>query len=445
MNINNSFKVAGLGYDLSTVKKITKKCIFRFKNHYEIIQLHSLRIPDVNIIFELPWIEKHCLINYHDSKKITFSSRYCTQHCNVGKRNRKIKNKKKYNKISTKGKEPYEELSVTKKEINPKSKYSFESDSDMNSDEEVTIRGRRTRVKTCNEIEEINDLKNFCIINYDSDVNDSFMFDSNDEIYEFSDSNNINLDELNKICKIDVLSNNVTKNYNYNDYLNKDENKKYISKKCSLKNLCCIYNCLNISNFENELNQKIIGIPLIYKNYAVVFNERNCDVLPPHCEYYCEIRLKDNSNLFYGPIYPLTEVERDELKKYIKENLEKGFIRKSTSPAGAPILFVKKDGSLRLSVNYRKLNEMTIRNSCPLPLISKLLDRVKVISFGLKNTPVTFQHFINDVLSDYLDDFVILYIDDILIYSNGLEEHHIHVKKDLKKLLENNLYVKFEK
>ena len=65
--------------------------------------------------------------------------------------------------------------------------------------------------------------------------------------------------------------------------------------------------------------------------------------------------------------------------------------------------------------------------------------------FGLKNAPATFQHFINDVLSDYLDDFVISYIDDILIYSKSLEEHHIHVKNFLKKLLENNLYVKLEK
>ena len=76
---------------------------------------------------------------------------------------------------------------------NNKRKYSFESDSDMDSDEEITIRGRLTRIKTCSEKEKLNDLKNFCIINYDSDVNDSFMFD-NDEIYEFSDSNNINLD-----------------------------------------------------------------------------------------------------------------------------------------------------------------------------------------------------------------------------------------------------------
>jgi len=94
------------------------------------------------------------------------------------------------------------------------------------------------------------------------------MFDNDDEIYEFSNSDNINLDELNKICKIDVLCKNVTKNCNHNDNFNKDKNKKYISKKCSVKNLCYICNCLKISNFENKLKQKIIGIPPIYNNYA---------------------------------------------------------------------------------------------------------------------------------------------------------------------------------
>jgi len=109
-----------------------------------------------------------------------------------------------------------------------------------------------------------------------------------------------------------------------------------------------------------------------------VFNEKNCSVLPPHRVYDCEINLKDNSSLFYGPLYPLTELEWEELKKQLKELLDKRFIRKSTSPAGAPVLFVKKkDGSLRLVIDYRKLNDMTIRKSYPLPLISDLPDRVK--------------------------------------------------------------------
>ena len=181
----------------------------------------------------------------------------------------------------------------------------------------------------------------------------------------------------------------------------------------------------------------------------------------------------------------MTKLEREELKKQLKELLDKGFIRKSTSPAGAPVLFVrKKDGTLLLAIDYRKLNEITIPNSYPLPLISEPLDRVKgakvftkldlksaysqvrikegdeyntafrtryghfefiVMPFGLKNAHATFQHFINDVLSDYLDGFVISYIDDILIFSNNIEEHHIQVKKVLKRLLENDLVVKLEK
>jgi len=87
--------------------------------------------------------------------------------------------------------------------------------------------------------------------------------------------------------------------------------------------LCNICKYLYIINIEYDLNQKTIGVPPIYKDFIEVFNERNCNILPPHREYNCEIKLKDNSNLSYGPIYPLTEAERDELKKYIKENLEK--------------------------------------------------------------------------------------------------------------------------
>jgi len=109
-----------------------------------------------------------------------------------------------------------------------------------------------------------------------------------------------------------------------------------------------------------------------------MLNEKNCNVLPPHRVYDCEINLKDNSILFYGPLYPLIELEREELKKQLNVLFNKGFIRKSTSPTGAQVLFIrKKDSTLRLVIDYRKLNKMTIRNSYPLHLISELLDRVK--------------------------------------------------------------------
>ena len=436
--IKNPFNVSGLGYGVSPVKKETEKCILRFKNHFEIIQLYVLRIPDVDIILGLPWIEKHSPSNYHNCKKIAFSSGYCARHCNNGKRKRK--NKRRSN-SSNKKQVLYQELrsSIENKPDNydkasPSKGYLHYSDSEESDKPEPYFKGRYVRT--------INDEDS------DNDLEDNFMFDY------ISDSDDL-------------------------------ENSLDSENKCNVLNFSC--NTINSCNEKTKINKdlKSVIVPSNYLEFKEVFNEKNCDVLPPHRQYDCEIKLKDNSSLFYGPLYPLTEIERDELKKYLKENLDKGFIRKSSSPAGAPVLFVKKkDGSLRLCIDYRKLNDNTIRNSYPLPLISDLLDRVKgakyftkldlksaynlvrikegdeyktafrtryghfeysVMPFGLKNAPATFQHFINDVLSDYLDDFVISYIDDILIYSNSLEEHHEHVKKVLKKLLENNLFVKLEK
>jgi len=89
------FRVTGLGRDVSIVESITDKCILRFRNHFEIIQLYVLRIPDVDIIFGYPWINKHCPSNYHDAKKTSFGSGYCARCCNVGKRKRVNKKNKK--------------------------------------------------------------------------------------------------------------------------------------------------------------------------------------------------------------------------------------------------------------------------------------------------------------------------------------------------------------
>ena len=173
------------------------------------------------------------------------------------------------------------------------------------------------------------------------------------------------------------------------------------------------------------------------------------------------------------------------MKEYIKENLKKKFIRKSKSPAGAPVLFVKKhDGSLRLCVDYRRLNAITIRNSYPIPRISDLIEsfkdskiftrldlrsaynlvRVKagheyltafrtpighyeylVMPFGLRNAPSVFQRFIQDVLNDVIGSYVQVYLDDIIIYSKTISEHVNHVRIVLKLLIDNGLYVKLEK
>jgi hypothetical protein len=171
------------------------------------------------------------------------------------------------------------------------------------------------------------------------------------------------------------------------------------------------------------------------------------------------------------------------LRKYIDENLSKNFIRHSKSPAGVPILFVKNDGLLRMRVDYCRLNKITKNNRHPLPLISGLLEqlgsakiftkidlrspynlvRVKegnewktafrtryghfeylVMPFGLTNAPTVFQHMMNDILWEYLDHFVVIYLDGILIYSKNEEEHEHHIRLILKKLQERGLYAKQE-
>lgn len=133
----------------------------------------------------------------------------------------------------------------------------------------------------------------------------------------------------------------------------------------------------------------------------------------------------------FGPIYNLSETELEALREYLDENLKKGFIRPSESPAGAPILFVKKkDGSLRMCVDYRGINKITIKNRYPLPLIAELnLLRIKageewktafrtryghfeylVMPFGLTNAPASFQHLMNHNFRD-LQSHVIQVLD----------------------------------
>ena len=165
--------------------------------------------------------------------------------------------------------------------------------------------------------------------------------------------------------------------------------------------------------------------------------KKNADILPQHRPYDCAIELQEGAQPPFGPIYSLSQNELAELRTYIDENLSKNFNRHSKSPAGAPILFVKKkDGSLHMCVDYRGLNKATLKNRYSLPLISGLLDqlgkakiftkinlrgtynlvRIKegdewktafrtryghfeynVMPFGLTNDPAIFQHMMNDI------------------------------------------------
>ncbi|WVZ49839.1 hypothetical protein U9M48_001165 [Paspalum notatum var. saurae] len=165
--------------------------------------------------------------------------------------------------------------------------------------------------------------------------------------------------------------------------------------------------------------------------------------------------------------------ELKELKVQLQEQLDKGFIRPSSSPWGCPALFVEKkdQGGKRLCVDYRPLNLVTIKNKYPLPHIDILFDRVRllpnkdprrrytqdafstrygpyeylVMSFGLTNAPAFFMYMMNSVFMNELDKFVVVFIDDILIYSKSEEEHKEYLRIVLNRLREHKLYAKFSK
>jgi hypothetical protein len=251
------------------------------------------------------------------------------------------------------------------------------------------------------------------------------------------------------------------------------------------KNLQVFAIHVNPANNTNPPSEPTpINLPEMYKDFVDVFEKINADQLPAHSPYDCPIDLEGHSPPF-GPIYGLSKPELQALRDYLTENLAKGFIQHSKFLAGAPILFVKKkDGSLRLCVDYRGLNKITKKNRYPLPLISSLLDRLRtgkiftkldlhgaynllrirpgdewkttfrtryghfkytVMPFGLTNAPAVFQHLMNDIFRDYMDEFVVVYLDDILIFSKDQEIHDKHVRLVLATLREHGLYAKLEK
>ena len=204
-----------------------------------------------------------------------------------------------------------------------------------------------------------------------------------------------------------------------------------------------------------------------YSDFADVFSKESAEVLPEYTKIIEHtIKLEDDKQPLYGLICSLGPVELKTLKIYIETNLANGFIQSLKSPAGALILFVRKpDGSLRLCVNYRGLNNLTIKNRYPHPLIGESLDwlrrakqftqldltsayhrmRIKegdkwktafitqyshfeyqVMPFGLSNAPASIQGYINKILVEKLDVFVIVYLDDILIYIEDAGQAHVN-------------------
>ena len=207
--------------------------------------------------------------------------------------------------------------------------------------------------------------------------------------------------------------------------------------------------------------------------------------LPPHREIEFTIDVIPGATPASITPYRMAPLELKELKLQLQELLEKGFIRPSVSPWGAPVLFVKKkDGTLRLCIDYRQLNKLTVKNKYLLPRIDDLFDQLKgasifskidlrsgyhqlrikdadvhktafrtryghyeflVMPFGLTNAPMAFMYLMNHVFRLYVDQFVVVFIDDILVYSKDRESHDTHLQVVLETLRKEQLYAKLSK
>ncbi|GJU23957.1 putative reverse transcriptase domain-containing protein [Tanacetum coccineum] len=190
----------------------------------------------------------------------------------------------------------------------------------------------------------------------------------------------------------------------------------------------------------------IIGIDWLANHHAVIV----CDEKIVRIPYGDEVLIVQGDRDGKGEKSKLAMSELQELSTQLQELSDKGFIRPSSSPWEAPVLFVKKkDGSFRMCIDYRELNKLTVKNRYPLPRVDDLTRyghyEFQVMPFGLTNAPAIFMDLMNQVCKPYLDKFVIVFIDDILIYSKSKEEHAEHLKLILELLKKEELYAKFSK
>ncbi|GJX96719.1 putative reverse transcriptase domain-containing protein [Tanacetum coccineum] len=235
---------------------------------------------------------------------------------------------------------------------------------------------------------------------------------------------------------------------------------------------------------EDKLGEKRLEDVPIVRDFPEVF-PKELPGLPPTRQVEFQIDLMPGVAPVARAPYRLAPSEMKELSEQLQELSDKGFIRPSSSPWGAPVLFVKKkDGSFRMCIDYRELNKLTVKNRYPLPRIDDLFDQLQgssvyskidlrsgyhqlrvreedisktafrtryghfefqVMPFGLTNAHAVFMDLMNRVCKPYLDKFVIVFIDDILIYSKNKKEHEEHLKAILELLKKEELYAKFSK
>ena len=236
---------------------------------------------------------------------------------------------------------------------------------------------------------------------------------------------------------------------------------------------------------DNSGSDAAANVEAILSDYGDRFVEKLPPGLPPSRGVDHAIPLKPGATPPFKPMFRLSYAELDEMKKQLQDLIDKGFIRPSSSPFGAPVLFVrKKDGSFRMCIDYRALNKVTVMDRYPLPRIDELIDRLHgaqwftkvdmaqgyhqlrvreedvhktafrtryghfeflVLPFGLCSAPASFMRLMNQIFDDLLDVCVIVFIDDVLIYSKTKEQHDKHVRLVLDRLREHSLYAKRSK
>eukprot|EP00257_Ricinus_communis_P017580 XP_015576051.1 uncharacterized protein K02A2.6-like [Ricinus communis] len=233
---------------------------------------------------------------------------------------------------------------------------------------------------------------------------------------------------------------------------------------------------------QGEVPREIMGVLEEFKDVMPAELPKK---LPPKREVDHKIELVEGASPPAAVPYRMAPPELEELRRQLKELLDAGYIKPSKAPYGAPVLFQKKhDGSLRMCIDYRALNKITVKNKYPIPLIADLFDQLgdakwftkldlrsgyyqvriaegdepktacvtrygsfefSVMPFGLTNAPATFCTLMNRVFQPFLDKFVVVYLDDIVVYSKTLKEHIQHLRQVFHILKENELYVKKEK
>ncbi len=215
---------------------------------------------------------------------------------------------------------------------------------------------------------------------------------------------------------------------------------------------------IHSTSVESPIEKQSVNVPSSYSHFSNVFCPRRAAQLPPHRPWDCAIDLFPGEPVPHGKIYPLSLPEQKAMEEYIEEALKQGCIVPSTSPAASSFFFVAKDGGLRPCIDYRKLNEITVKFRYPLPLVPTALEQLRgatiftkldlrsaynlihirkgdewktafvtptghyeyrVMPYGLVNAPSVFQGFMHEVLREFLHQFFIVYIDDILIYSRS--------------------------